>query len=121
MGNKRIRITTGDPAAGARHFAEAWRAAEAGTSDSAPAELLVFENLETLLRTLTPARWALLKALKGIGPQSVRALSKFLRRDYKNVHTDVGVLERVGLIERDSEGKVVVPWDTVVTELSLAA
>lgn len=59
--------------------------------------------------------------MREAGPQSVRGLSKLLARDYKNVHTDVRLLVGVGLVGRSEDGKVMVPWDTVVTELSLAA
>ncbi len=40
---------------------------------------------------------------------SIRALSKQLRRDYKNVHVDVGKLENLELIARTKDGKVAVP------------
>jgi hypothetical protein len=44
-----------------------------------------------------------------------------LGRDYKNVHTDVKALEDLGIIERDSEGRVTVPWDEVEMKVPLAA
>jgi predicted transcriptional regulator len=82
---------------------------------------LYFENLETLLKTLTQGRWVLLKTLRTKGPMSVRALAKELGRDYKNVHTDVRRLEEVGLVGRTKEENVEVPWDTVEAQLRLAA
>ena len=50
-----------------------------------------------------------------------RALSNELGRDYKNVHTDVRRLEQIGLIDRNKEDKVKVPWDIVEAKLRLAA
>ena len=50
---------------------------------------------------------------------SVRALSKLLERDYKNVHTDVTQLAQLGLIERAGDSRVRVPWDAVRAELRL--
>ena len=44
-------------------------------------EYLYFPDLETLLRTLTSQRLALLKTLYAIGPISIRALAKALGRD----------------------------------------
>ena len=44
-----------------------------------------------------------------------------LKRDYKNTHTDVKALLEVGLIEKDADGLVFVPWDNVETHLQLAA
>jgi len=70
---------------------------------------------------LTPTRWTLLRFLRREGPMSIRGLSKGLTRDYKNVHTDVKELERVGLVAPGTEGKVMVPWDTLLAEVRLEA
>jgi len=96
-------------------------ASEAAAEPEKPVDMLVFENLETLLRYLTPARWRLLKTLRTTGPSSVRAVSRSTARDYKSVHTDVRILESIGLIERTEDKRVFVPWDAVTAELELAA
>ena len=115
-----VKIALGSDKKGPRDFIDAWHAAEAG--EEHPCEdRLVFDDLETLLRTLTPARWTLLRVLRGVGSCSIRALARTLGRDYKNVHTDVRLLERLGLVTRTTEGRVTVPWETVLAELSLAA
>ena len=75
--------------------------------------VLTLEDLPRLLATLTPARWSLLGRLREAGPLSVYELAKRLSRDYKNVHTDVARLLELGLIERDGDGRVSVPWDVV--------
>lgn len=67
------------------------------------------------------SRVGVLRRLRQEGPLTVRALSKALGRDYKNVHTDVRALEHVGLLSRDKDERVLVPWDTVVAEVTLAA
>ncbi len=82
---------------------------------------LNFEDLSMLLSVLTPKRLELLKFLRQSGPLSVRALSKKLERDYKNVHTDVGALEEVSLIDRDENGELRAPWDVIDAHLSLVA
>lgn len=117
---KEIRIGVGDPLSTAKGFIDAWKRAERGEKVKAE-QRLDFENLETLLRTLTPGRWVLLKTLHSNGPMSVRALATALARDYKNVHTDVQRLEHIGLIGRTQDDKVKVPWDIVEARLSLAA
>jgi len=117
---KEIRIGVGDPVSTAKGFIDAWKRVERGEKVKTE-ERLNFENLETLLRTLTPGRWVLLKKLRTNSPMSIRALAKTLRRDYKNVHTDVQRLEHIGLIARTQDDKVEVPWDIVETRLSLAA
>jgi len=120
MKKNRIEIGIGDSAATARGFIEAWKRAESGERAQTE-ERLDFENLETLLKTLTPARWVLLKTLRAGGPMSVRALSSELGRDYKNVHTDVRRLEQIGLVDRDKDGKARVPWTMIEARLRLAA
>ena len=109
-----------DQERGGRRFIEAWHAAETGEGREASTDLLIFEDLETLLRHLTPVRWRLLKALHASGPSSVRALARTMARDSKNVHTDVRALESVGLVDRTDDNRVAVPWDVVTAELCLA-
>lgn len=82
---------------------------------------LSFGSLELLLKTLTPGRWAVLRALKAKGPSSIRALAGQLSRDYKAVHADVAALLNVGLIMRDDRGLISVPWDRLSADLDLRA
>ena len=78
-----------------------------------------FESMEGLLRVLTPNRWRLLRALRARGPLSVRALARSLDRDYRGVHADVAVLIDAGLIERNEQGAVLVPWTRITAEMDL--
>jgi predicted transcriptional regulator len=116
-----IKIGIRDERETAQEFIEIWQRAEQREGLEAPVERLYFADLETLLQTLTPQRLALLKTLHAIGPVSVRALSKVLGRDYKNVHTDIQILERVGLVARHKDGRPIVPWKQIIAELRLAA
>jgi predicted transcriptional regulator len=113
-----LSIRLSRPADALDRFEAAWHLA---TGRPAPAQvrLLSFANLPLLLKTLSPARWQLLERLHSEGPMSVRALAKRLARDYKNVHTDVGQLLQLGLIERTGASLVRVPWDAVRAELKL--
>lgn len=81
---------------------------------------LGFENIAQFAAALTPQRWLLINALKGIGPSSIYALAKKLGRHYKNVHTDVTALVQLGIIEKDAAGKVFVPWDEIDVNMPLA-
>lgn len=117
---KQIQIGVGDSTKTAKGFIDAWKRAER-TEKVQAEQRLFFENLETLLKTLTSGRWRLLKTLRTKGPMSVRALAGEQGRDYKNVHRDVQQLERVGLIGRTRDDKVKVPWDIVEARLRLAA
>jgi len=117
---KQVQIGLGNATSTVKGFIDAWKRAERGEKVEAE-QRLYFENLETLVKTLTAGRWVLLKTLRTNGPMSVRALAGALGRDYKNVHTDVSRLELIGLIGRTKDEKIEVPWDIVEARLRLAA
>lgn len=99
-------------------FEAAWHLAS-GRKPPEPLALLSFADLPLLVKTLTPARWALLRRLAKAGPLSVYALAKLLGRDYKNVHTDVSRLLELSLLEKDPDARVRVAWARVRAELRL--
>ncbi|MGO9451196.1 MAG: hypothetical protein ACLQDV_09175 [Candidatus Binataceae bacterium] len=105
----------------AQEFVTAWRSAARGKRAEKPTERLYFESLETMLKVLTPRRLEVLKRLREVGPMSVRAIANAMKRDYKNVHNDIRILERVGLVLRASDGRLIAPWDKIVAEIALAA
>jgi len=117
---KELEIGIGDSSNTAKGFIDAWKRAESG-EEWKTEERLYFENLETLLKTLTLGRWVLLKTLRTSGQMSVRSLANELKRDYKNVHTDVRRLEQIGLIDRTEDDKIEVSWDILEAKLRLAA
>lgn len=82
-----------------------------------------FESMEGLLKVLTPNRWRLLRELRNHGPLSVQALAQLLDRDYRGVRADVGLVINAGLIERNEQGAVFVPWTRITAEnpLTIAA
>jgi predicted transcriptional regulator len=82
---------------------------------------LSFPDMETLLKVLSPKRFALLRTLRQIGPSSIRALAAAVARDYKAVHGDVSTLIENGLIERQAVDRVAVLWDSLGAEFRLAA
>jgi predicted transcriptional regulator len=81
---------------------------------------LSFESAKSLFADLTPARVELLDTLRRIGPCSVYALAKEAGRNYSNVHTDIARLETLGLVERDEQGSVLVPYESVEILVPLA-
>lgn len=81
---------------------------------------LNFATASQLFNELTPKRLELLDTLKRAGPQSVYRLAKVLGRNYSNVHTSVNSLIALGLIARDENDKVYVPWDDVEIHVSLS-
>jgi predicted transcriptional regulator len=81
---------------------------------------LNFATAAQLFTELTPKRMELLDTLKRTGPQSVYRLAKLLGRNYSNVHAAVARLMELGLIAKDDEDKVFVPWDDVEIHVSLS-
>ena len=88
---------------------------------TAPYSGIGFESIKYLFATLSPKRLELIEQLKRQGPMTVYALAKKLGRDYKNVHTDVKALEQWGVIGRDEQDCVQVPWDEIDLKIPLAA
>ena len=110
-----LELRVGPPRDALDRFEAAWNRVAEGER-VAPLRVLTLQDLPLLLRTLTPARWALVERLKKEGPLSVYQLAKRLERDYKNVHTDVAQLVKLGIVERQGEG-VAVPWELLRAEL----
>jgi len=82
---------------------------------------LHFESARLLFSYLTGTRMELLDTLRRKGACTVYALAKACQRHYSNVHRDVVALEGMGLIERNEDGAVLVPFDSVEIRLGLAA
>jgi predicted transcriptional regulator len=117
---KDIKIEIRDEKGSAHEFIDAWHKAEKGGTPEEPINRVYFQNLETLLKILTPRRLELLKVVHDKNDTSIRALAGFLKRDYKNVYQDVKSLEAVGLIITEKKG-LSVPWERIVAEIKLAA
>ena len=120
MSNKQIlHVAISSPEESLAHFAKVWNTA-AGGKRVKPYNGIGFESIAQFAAALTPQRWLLVNALKSSGPSSIYALAKKLERHYKNVHTDVTALVQLGIIEKDAEGKVFVPWDEIDVNMPLA-
>ena len=74
--------------------------------------------MELLWRTLTPKRWALLRAMTGVGVMSIREAARRVGRDVKAVHGDVHALIEAGIIDRTGGG-VVFPYDAIHVDFML--
>jgi predicted transcriptional regulator len=116
--DRAIDIRVGAAADALDRFEAAWNRVQEGRA-MRPLEVLTFENLPLLTKTLSPARWAVLENLRNQNSCSIYELAKRLKRDYKNVHTDVTQLALLGLIERDADGRVGVRWHVLRAEFRL--
>jgi len=84
-------------------------------------ERLSFVDQATLFAILSPKRMELTRYLRQNGPMSARQLAKNLARDYKNIHQDIKLLLRLGLVSTNKDKEYIVPWDEITIELALAA
>ncbi len=96
-------------------FKRAWK------SGRSQGETLSFESPSALFRVITPARWALIERLQALGPTSLRGLARALERDVKSVHRDIAALLAEGLVEKDENGKVLVPFARIRAEFDMKA
>lgn len=110
---KMLELRVGDMRDALDRFEAAWNRRTEGRKTLF---ILSVADLPLLLSKLTPARWALLDRLREAGPVSIYELAKRLERDYKNVHTDVARMAEIGLIEKQDDGRVRVPWDVIRAE-----
>ncbi|HEY3247379.1 MAG TPA: hypothetical protein VGK88_03670 [bacterium] len=83
-------------------FKRAYRAAEEGRT-APKREGTFFASVEAARTLLTPERVRLLALIRKHRPASIYELAKLAGRDLKNVHDDVALLERHGIIATDLE------------------
>ena len=60
---------------------------------------------ETLGRILSPPRLQRLTLIPVLKPKSISELAKAMKKDFKNVHSDVKFLADLGLVELREEGR----------------
>jgi len=118
MTKKKLTVQVSSLEISLAKFKEVWERAEKGEKFRAPVEILSFENAAILMKTLSPKRLELLQTLHLLGLVSIRKLANALHRDYSNVHQDVKALNQIGVI-LEKESKYYVPWETIITEISL--
>ena len=103
-----------------------WRGAlraagKRATARSYQGEVLNFESAGSFFGKLTERRWALVHALQGQAPMSVRELARRVARDVRRVHDDVKALAELGLVERTESGGVLCPFEAVHIDMRLTA
>jgi len=81
---------------------------------------LNFATPSELLGALPPKRLATLRAIKSAGALSIYALAKVLGRNYSNVHADVQRLMEHGLVEKDADGHVFMPFEDVIVQVEVS-
>ncbi len=113
-----IRIGSSDDAIldeSAIRFKNAWK-----TGKSSPA-VFTFSSPAQLFSVISPKRWELIERLQHLGPSTIRGLARSLDRDVKRVHDDVIAMIEWGIVERDPDGKVYVPFEVIHAAFDLRA
>lgn len=80
-----------------------------------------FASEELLWKTLTPKRWALLKAMARHGAMAIREVARRTKRDVRAVHSDIHVLLKAGVLERGEDGRVVFPYEAIHVDFLMRA
>jgi len=78
-----------------------------------------FSDIGQLFAVFTPRRWDLLAVLREYGPMSIAALARLLKRDYKNVHSDVEKLSEWQAVEKDEQNRVFAPYSEIVVDVRM--
>lgn len=71
---------------------------------SAGTEAISFPDWATLAKVISLPRLEILATVPSAKPKSISALARFLRRDFRNVQSDVQFLASLGLIELQKGG-----------------
>ncbi len=113
-----IRILSDDSAVineAANRFKKTWKSGKQG------AAVFTFSSPAQLFSVISPKRWEMIEKLQHLGPSTIRGLARALERDVKRVHDDVTAMIDWGLVERDDEGLVLVPYKVIHAAFDLKA
>ncbi len=58
-----------------------------------------FESMQAVRKFLTDKRLEVWRTIRDKKPGSISALAKMLNRDFKSIHSDVALLESIGLVK----------------------
>jgi len=89
-------------------IARAWR-----TGMPETAARLDFKSLDAAWSLLTAKRRAILQAMAGQGPLSIREVARRVGRDVHAVHNDVRALHLSGVIDRTEDGRMILPYGVI--------
>lgn len=101
---------------GLREDAAIW---ESGEGDPTPR--VSFVSYDLLHKVLAPNRMAIVRAMRGAGPLSIREVARRVGRDFKGVHTDVTALIHNGIMEKAEGGKIVFPYGDIHFDFRLSS
>ena len=104
-----------DSSIGWMHYAQA----EIAAGRPHPGARRVYATEELLWEAITPKRLAILKAIGGRGPMSIRQAARLAGRDVKAVHGDIQKLIEKRLIEKTDDGRIEFPFSEIHLDVVL--
>ena len=84
-------------------------------------EYISFANLDLLWKVLAPNRMAIVKVLTGCEPLALREIARRVARDVKAVHSDVQMLLKAGVLDKNEAGKISFGYDAIHVDFMLKA
>ncbi len=104
----------------ATRFADLDRMVKEGRDIPEAVPSLNFPDYDQMHHVLAPARLAIVKALSGQGPLSIREVARRVGRDVQAVHRDVTRLINAGVIDRTEKG-IEFPYDRIHFDFDIQA
>ena len=109
MARKALNVVT----VGVSSIEDAGKRFERAINGEAQGNFISFASLELMWKVLAPKRLAIVRAVTGAGPVTIREAARRVKRDVKAVHADVQALLRAGVLERNEDGRIVFPYDAI--------
>jgi len=85
-------------------FDRAFRVLSRPSRKYAGTTIISFPDYKTLEKAISATRIELLNIIRTQRPKSIQQLAKLVKRDFKNVYTDVKFLQEFGLIDLEERG-----------------
>lgn len=124
MKAKRIKVGVRTLEQGLHEFGSTLKALQAGQKVTKRTGTF-FVSVEAMRQVLTPPRLTLLHLIRTRRPQSIAALAKLTKRNFKNIHADLTLLANLGLVHlapgshaRDSVTPTV-PYERIQFEIAV--
>lgn len=89
------------------------------TGKSEHAARLDFVNLDDAWKLLSDKRRAIMHAMAGAGPLSIREIARRVGRDVRAVHSDVRLLHHAGVIDKTEDGQMTLPYKTIKFDFTI--
>lgn len=80
-----------------------------------------FASVELLWKVLAPTRMALVQAMTGAGPMTLREAARRVDRDVRAVHSDVHMLLNAHVLRKLDDGRIEFPFDALHVDFMLGA